>query len=377
MVICIAHREGERVIQDLVMCDTPPFVPSDVVTRFCEALKRYGLSSVSGDRYAAEWVSGSFAQHGISYHAATKDKSALYIEALPLFTARKVELLDVPKLATELRLLERRSRPGGKGDLVDHPPRGTDDIANATCGALWLAVSESAEDSQVFPSAWIRQAQARWQPMPQLRAPVCSLGVSRTPNQTIVAIRRDGWYDELTIGAVTTSPDVAGFVVSKRRDDAVVVVNVETGNGVDICGHLKTNGIEVKGFRGQVDSRRRTTDRQLEFNDKFTEVCWKFREALNPEQPGGSPIQLPEDPELVADLTAFAFDVTAKGIEVKQHRPAPRAEAVQLAWAYGPTAKTHLSEWRPDQRDGFMTTKKQVNVNFGRRIGHARRRMRR
>jgi hypothetical protein len=201
--------------------------------------------------------------------------------------------------------------------------------------------------------------------------------VSRTQNQTIVAIRRDGWYHELITGAVTTAPDVAGFVVSKRRDDAIVVVDVESGNGVDICGHLKTNGIEAKGFRGQVESRRRTAEKQLPFKYRLTEACWRLREALNPEQPGGSPIQLPDDPELVADLTNFVFDVTGRGIEVRQSRPAPRAEAVVLAFAYGPTAKTHLSEWRPDQRQGFMAPKRQVKVNFGRREARLRRRTRR
>jgi len=357
--------------------EKPPFVPDDVVSSFCEALARFGLSSVTGDRYAAEWVSASFAQHGVSYHAAHKDKSTLYVESLPLFTTDKVELLDLPKLATELRLLERRARPGGKGDLVDHPPRGADDIANATCGALWLAVSETAEDSQVFPSAWIRQAQARWQPTPQHYAPVCAMGISRTPNQTLLAIRRDGWFAEVITSGVTDAPNVAGFVVSNRRDNAIVVVDVESGNGVDICGHLKTNGVEVKGFRGQVESRKRTAEKQLPYKDRLSELCWRFREALNPDQLCVSPIQLPMDPELVADLTAFVFEVTSRGIEVRQLRPAPRAEAVLLAFAFGPTAKTHLREWRPDQRDGFTAPKRQINVNFGRREARLRRRNRR
>ena len=350
MVLSIVHREGERVVQDLIVEETPPFVPDEVVARFCEVLKQYGLSSVTGDRYAAEWVSTSFAQHGISYHAATKDKSALYVEALPQFTADRLELLDSQTLVTQLRLLERRSRSGGKGDMVDHPPRGKDDVANASCGAIWLAASDSDEDSQVFPSTWIQQAQARWQPSPKYYAPLCSMGVSRRENQTLIAIRRDGWYDELIMSSATKASDVAGFVVSKRRDDAVVVVDVETGNGVDICGHLKTNGIEVKAFRGLAESRRRTANKQLPFKDKLSEVCWRFREALNPDQPGGSPIHLPYDPELIANLTAFQFSVTGQGIEVRRMRPAPRAEAVLFAWAFGPTAKTHLSEWRPDQR---------------------------
>jgi hypothetical protein len=36
-------------------------------------------------------------------------------------------------LMTELRQLERRARSAGR-DLVDHPPRGTDDLANAVAG---------------------------------------------------------------------------------------------------------------------------------------------------------------------------------------------------------------------------------------------------
>jgi hypothetical protein len=58
---------------------------------------------------------------------------------LPLFAERRVELLDNRRLTTELRLLERRPRSGGRGDAIDHPPRAHDDCANACCGALWLA----------------------------------------------------------------------------------------------------------------------------------------------------------------------------------------------------------------------------------------------
>lgn len=376
MVLSIVHREGEQIVHDLIREEVPPFVPDEVVGRYCEALKEYGLSSVTGDRYAAEWVSTSFAKHGISYHAASKDKSALYVESLPLFLSGRLELLDAPTLVTQLRLLERRTRSGGKGDLVDHPPRGKDDVANATCGAIWLAASDTAEDSQVFPSTWIQQAQARWQPSPKYYAPLCAMGISRRENQTLVATRRDGWYDEIMIGSATTAPDVAGFVVSKRRDEAVVVVDVESGNGVDISGHLKTNGIEAKAFRGQAESRKRTANRQLPFKNRLSEICWRFREALDPNQPGGSPIQLPEDPELVADLTAYHFSVAAQGIEVRLTRPTPRADAVLLAWAFGPTAKTHLSEWRPDQRGGFDAPSRRPKVNFGRTRLRARLRRR-
>jgi hypothetical protein len=81
----------------------------------------------------------AFRRHGIGYLPAEQDKSAIYVETLPLFAQGLVELLDSATLETELRLLERRPRANGRGDLVDHPPRATDDQANAACGALLLA----------------------------------------------------------------------------------------------------------------------------------------------------------------------------------------------------------------------------------------------
>jgi hypothetical protein len=140
MVLGIAHQEtGGRVVLDKLVIQRPPFTPEDVVARFGEVLSAYSLNRVTGDRYGADWVSSAFAKVGVIYEPAEKDKSAIYVETLPLFSQELIELLDVPALETELRLLERKPRPGGRGDFVDHPPRATDDIANAACGALWLA----------------------------------------------------------------------------------------------------------------------------------------------------------------------------------------------------------------------------------------------
>ena len=145
MVLGIAHQEaGGHVVLDKLVIQRPPFTPEDVVARFGEVLSAYSLNRVTGDRYASEWVSSAFAKVGITYEPSEKDKSAIYVECLPLFSQELIELLDVPALETELRLLERKPRPGGRGDFVDHPPRATDDIANAACGALWLASCQAA-----------------------------------------------------------------------------------------------------------------------------------------------------------------------------------------------------------------------------------------
>src|SRR5262245_27772761 len=50
----------------------------------------------------------------------------------------RVELLDLPKLISQLASLERRTSRAGR-DQIDHPRGQHDDIANAAAGALELA----------------------------------------------------------------------------------------------------------------------------------------------------------------------------------------------------------------------------------------------
>lgn len=149
MTMAIAHREpsapgavSERVIVDRLLIQTPPFNPEATVQEFSEAARSFDIRSVTGDRYAGEWVGTMFKKYGISYEACSQDKSTLYAECLPLFTQRLVELPDEPKLLTQLRMLERKPRSGGRADSIDHPPKSHDDAANAVCGALWLATQQ-------------------------------------------------------------------------------------------------------------------------------------------------------------------------------------------------------------------------------------------
>jgi hypothetical protein len=142
----IAHAEGEpsdrappRLVLDVLEHVKAPHEPSVVVDRFCRILKDYRISKVKGDRYGAEWVSSAFKNRGISYESSELDKSSIYMEVLPAFAERRITLIDDKRLITELRMLERKPRTGGRADSVDHAPNMHDDAANAACGALWLA----------------------------------------------------------------------------------------------------------------------------------------------------------------------------------------------------------------------------------------------
>lgn len=133
MTLAIAHREGDRAVLDAVREVKPPFSPEQVTSEFAKLLKTYGLKKVQGDKYAGLWPRERFEVHGITYEPSAKPKSDLYCEMLPLLNGARVELLDHPKLITQICSLERRTARSGK-DSID--AQGHEDVANAVSGAV-------------------------------------------------------------------------------------------------------------------------------------------------------------------------------------------------------------------------------------------------
>jgi hypothetical protein len=135
MTMAIAHTEGAVAVLDALREVRPPFSPERVVAEFSALMRRYRIDRAAGDRYAGEWPREQFAKQGIRYEPGARAKSELYRDLLPLLNSRRLELLDVPLLASQLAGLERRVGRGGR-DSIDHPPGGHDDLINAAAGAL-------------------------------------------------------------------------------------------------------------------------------------------------------------------------------------------------------------------------------------------------
>ena len=137
MTLAIAHRGDNRVVIDCVLEKRAPFHPDQTVGEFTGTLKHYRCATVTGDRYGGEWPRERFAAHGIRYAPAEMVRSELYLALLPLLNSGKVDLLDNPRLVSQLCGLERRTARSGK-DSIDHAPGQHDDIANAVAGACVL-----------------------------------------------------------------------------------------------------------------------------------------------------------------------------------------------------------------------------------------------
>jgi hypothetical protein len=147
MTMAIAHaetRDGRRaIVLDAIAERKPPFSPEAVAEEFASLLKQYRVYTIHGDRYAGEWPREQFRKRGITYMPAAKAKSDIYLELLPHVSSRSLDLLDHPKLCTQLISLERRTARGGR-DSIDHSPGAHDDLANAVAGAIYLAASKQA-----------------------------------------------------------------------------------------------------------------------------------------------------------------------------------------------------------------------------------------
>ena len=142
--LAVGHREQRKgltaAIMDAIRETKPPFSPANTIRQYAELLKIYRVSKVRGDRFAGEFPRELFREHGISYDLLDKSKSDLYVDALALINSGRIELLDHPRLITQIASLERRTARGGR-DSVDHAPGGHDDLANVACG---LAVRVAA-----------------------------------------------------------------------------------------------------------------------------------------------------------------------------------------------------------------------------------------
>jgi hypothetical protein len=151
--LAIAHKANGKAVLDLVREVRPPFSPESVISQFASDLKRYGISTVRGDRYAGEFPREQFRKNGIQYEVSEKTRSEIYLELLPLLNSGQVRLLDHPKLLQQLVGLERRTSRSGR-DAIDHARGAHDDVANAAAGAIYSAASKTQVRACVMPLTW-------------------------------------------------------------------------------------------------------------------------------------------------------------------------------------------------------------------------------
>jgi hypothetical protein len=228
---------------------------------------------------------------------------------------------------------------------------------------------------QVIPSAWVRAAQQRWRDrIPEIadtgeQVPMCAIGVDPSgggQDDMVMAPRHDSWFASLVKIAGKDLPKdrmstyAAGQVVTIRRNGATPVIDLGGGYGNGIYEHLTANDVRCVGYKGAAGTTRRTKDGKLKFHNTRSAAYWAMREALDPDQPGGSNIALPPDKRLAAGLCAPTYSVGGdtikvepkskneggtKGVVERLGWSPNEADAVVMAWWAGPKMASHASDW--------------------------------
>lgn len=172
---------------------------------------------------------------------------------------------------------------------------------------------------QVIPTAWVEEAQARWTDR-KPKGEMDSMGVDVArggKDKTVLSPRHGKWYDKLVKipGKQTPSGnEVVGQVVANLRDNAPVHVDV-IGVGSSPYDLLKNGHYQTVGVNVGEKSVWAGKSGKLQFYNLRSELWWRMREALDPDNDTGT--ALPHDQELMADLCAPEWWMDGKRIRVE------------------------------------------------------------
>lgn len=176
------------------------------------------------------------------------------------------------------------------------------------------------DEWQVIPTLWVQLAQDRWRARSKPGRPMSGMGVDVARggrDKTVLAPRFDSWFAPLIkkLGVETKDgPTVARLVQRELEGDAVASIDV-IGIGSSAYDHAIVLGLKVLPINFAEHSDQTDKSGKFGFVNKRAEYWWRFREALDPEH--GDDLALPDDPELLADLTAPCYSVQANGIKVE------------------------------------------------------------
>lgn len=208
-------------------------------------------------------------------------------------------------------------------------------------------------ERQIIPTAWVHEAQRRWKEDGWKNVQMTSIGMDCAgggEDAAVIARRHAGWFAPLICIKGSQTADgtaMAAEVMKVRKDAAPVIVDVGGGYAGAVIERFKDNDIEYRRFNGAHKTADKANGTNIGFANERTKAYWRMREALDPDQEGGSIIALPPDTDLRIELCAVTFDARAlevggkylaeskDAIRTRLERSTDRADAVVMALSAG------------------------------------------
>ena len=196
---------------------------------------------------------------------------------------------------------------------------------------------------QCIPTAWIIEAQNRAIKNSKPEVKLRSVGVDPSrggDDDTVIAKLYGNWFDVIRHAGKDVPDGATGarYVTDVMEDSAPIAVDV-IGYGASVYDHLKVlKNLTVTAVNVGSASRGKDKSKRYEFANLRSELWWKYREALDPEN--GEQIMLPLDAGLRLDLRSAKYQIIGGKIKVESKedikkrigRSTDAADAVMLAW---------------------------------------------
>ena len=176
---------------------------------------------------------------------------------------------------------------------------------------------------QVIPTAWVKAAQARWTAEQPDSSSLSSVGVDVArggKDKTVLARFYGRWVAPLDkYPGISTPNGQSVAALATPYSGALMGLFIDViGVGASAYDMLRSNGLRVQGVNfaeAEIIRDMRDKSGRLKFRNVRAAAYWKLREALAPET--GEALALPPDPELLADLTAAKWELTAGGVLIE------------------------------------------------------------
>lgn len=176
----------------------------------------------------------------------------------------------------------------------------------------------ASEEDGVIPLAWVEAAVERWLELRDAgklwEQPVTRIGVdvARGGGDVTVLAPRAGWTvpELVTVDVRDTMAVVGRARALQRRHGGTAVVDV-IGVGAGVFDRLREEGAAVEPFNAAERTDHLDRSGEFGFVNVRSAAWWNLRELLDPDT--GEPVALPDDDELVGDLTAPRWRVTSGG----------------------------------------------------------------
>jgi predicted Fe-Mo cluster-binding NifX family protein len=224
---------------------------------------------------------------------------------------------------------------------------------------------------QLIPRKWVDDAVKRWHTHKPAGVPMSCVGVDIAQggsDSSVLARRFGGWFDKMVEVPGKDTPegkDIAALVVKYRRDACPVVLDMGGGYGGAAREQLENNGIKTISYKGTKTSTEVVKGSKIGFPNIRSEAYWSIRSALDPSQPGGSRICLPDDQRLISELCTpeYRYQNNKYKVESKEEvvsrlgRSTDFADALVMCW-YG--GERDLIATHPSQTVGLRQAPSKV-----------------